>query len=112
MHKKYRDQGFEVLGFPCNQFMNHEPGSNEEIKAFARELYGAEFPMFEKTEVNGPNTCDVYRYIRQNSELYNKKKKQTKEIPWDFTKFLVNSEGQIVSYHNPRIEVKDLEKKI
>lgn len=92
--------------------MNQEAGSNEDIKAFARELYGAEFPLFEKTEVNGPNTCEVYRFLRQNSELYDAKKKQSKEIPWNFAKFLVNGEGKVVSYHNPRIEPKDLEKQI
>ena len=92
--------------------MNQEAGSNEDIKAFARELYGAEFPLFEKTEVNGPNTCEVYRFLRQNSELYDEKKKQSKEIPWNFAKFLVNGEGKVVSYHNPRIEPKDLEKQI
>ena len=75
LHKQYRDQGFEILAFPCNQFMSQEPGSNAEIKAFARDLYSAEFPLFAKTEVNGANTCEVYKYLRNNSELYDVSKK-------------------------------------
>jgi len=55
--------------------MQQEPGSNAEVKAFARELYGAEFPMFAKVDVNGSNACDVYKYLRANSELYDEKKK-------------------------------------
>ncbi len=101
LHKEYRDQGFEILAFPCNQFRGQEPGSNAEIKAFAKELYGAEFPLFAKTEVNGANTCDAYKYLRMNSELYDTQKKQSKEIPWNFAKFLVNSSGKVVSYHDP-----------
>ena len=93
VHRKYRDQGFEILAFPCNQFMKQEPGTNPEIKAFAQELYGAEFMMFEKTNVNGSSSCEVYKYLRRNSELYDTKKGEVKEIPWNFAKFLVDSEG-------------------
>ena len=112
MHRKYRDQGFEILAFPCNQFMKQEPGSNAEIKAFARELYGAEFMMFEKTNVNGAQCCEVYKYLRRNSELFDAKKGEAKEIPWNFSKFLIDSEGKVVSYHDPRILPNDLEKNI
>ena len=79
--------------------MSQEPGTNEEIKKFARELYGAEFPIFAKTEVNGANTCEVYKFLRLNSSLYDPKKGEAKEIPWNFAKFLVNSRGEVVSYH-------------
>jgi glutathione peroxidase len=91
LHKLYREHGFEIFAFPCNQFMNQEPGSNAEVKAFARDLYGAEFPLFAKTDVNGENTCEVYKYLRNNSELYDPVKLQAKEIPWNFSKFFVNS---------------------
>ena len=69
-----------------------------------RDLYNGEFPLFEKTEVNGPNSNEVFKFIRINSELHNKEKKEVKEIPWNFAKFLINSQGHVVSYHNPRIE--------
>ena len=75
LHKEYRDRGFEILAFPCNQFMGQEPGTNEEIKKFARDHYGAEFPLFAKIEVNGPNTHEVYKYLRSQSELYDAKSK-------------------------------------
>ena len=98
----------EILAFPCNQFMGQEPGTNAEVKAFARELYGAEFPLFAKTDVNGVNTCEVYKYLRGNSELYDEKKKESKEIPWNFAKFLVNGQGKVVSYHNPKVDPLDI----
>lgn len=84
--------------------MNQEPGTNAEIKSFAKDLYGAEFPLFDKTEVNGPNTNELFKFLRIHSELHDKTKKEVKEIPWNFAKFLVNSKGQVVSYHNPRID--------
>ncbi len=60
--------------------------------------------MFSKIEVNGPNSCEVYKYLRFNSELYEPKKKEVKEIPWNFAKFLVNDEGKVIQYYNPRID--------
>ena len=92
--------------------MNQEPGTNAEVKAFAKDLYGAEFPLFAKIEVNGPNTDEVYKFLRCNSELHNQEKKEVKEIPWNFAKFLINSKGQVVSYHNPRAEVQAMTKEI
>ena len=82
--------------------MGQEPGSNAEVKVFARELYGAEFPLFAKTDVNGENTCEVYKYLRNNSELYDAAKLQAKEIPWNFAKFFVNSKGKVVAYFPPK----------
>jgi len=82
------------------------------VKAFAKELYGAEFPLFAKTEVNGPNASAVYQYLRRNSPLYDPAKKQAKEIPWNFAKFMVNSEGNVVSYHEPKTLPDELENEI
>ncbi len=82
--------------------MAQEPGTEAEIKAFAQGKYGAEFPMFSKIEVNGENTHPVYAFLRLNSSLANKQKTEAKVIQWNFAKFLVNSEGQVVSYHEPR----------
>jgi glutathione peroxidase len=92
--------------------MNQEPGSNAEIKAFARDLYQAEFPLFAKTEVNGANTCEVYKYLRNHSELYDATKKQAKEIPWNFAKFLVDSNGQVVQYYPPKTLPDEFESNI
>ena len=62
--------GLEILAFPCNQFGGQEPGTNIEIKEFARECYGANFPMFSKSDVNGANTNEVWRFLRRNSKLH------------------------------------------
>ena len=113
LHHEYSERGFEILAFPCNQFMGQEPGTNAEIKAFARNTYGAEFPLFAKVDVNGPSTCEVYKFLRNNSkDLFDPVKKEAKEIPWNFAKFLVDSEGKVVSFHNPTVEPKDLVKDI
>jgi glutathione peroxidase len=68
--------------------------------------------MFEKTNVNGSSCCEVYKYPRRNSDLYDAKKGEAKEIPWNFAKFLVDSEGKVVSYHDPRVLPNELEKYI
>ncbi|CDW89686.1 glutathione peroxidase family protein [Stylonychia lemnae] len=113
LYKEYRDQGFEILTFPCNQFGGQEPGTNQEVKQFIRELYGGEWPIFEKSDVNGENSNEVFKYLRYNSELNDKEKKEVKEIPWNFAKFLVNEDGEVVAYFGPRVEpitmVKDIE---
>ena len=72
--------------------MGQEPGTHEEIKEFVAG-YGVTFPMMEKIEVNGPNTHEVFKFLRQHSPLYDEKKKEIKEIPWNFAKFLVNEKG-------------------
>ena len=93
LYQEYADQGLEILAFPCNQFMGQEPGTNEEIKEFVTSHYGVNFQLFSKVDVNGPHTHEVYRFLRRNSPLYDKKKDQVQNIPWNFTKFLVDSEG-------------------
>ena len=107
LHKEYREQGLEILAFPCNQFGGQEPGTNQQVKEFAQG-YGAEFPLFSKIEVNGANTDETYKYLRFNSELYDPAKKEVKEIPWNFAKFIVDADGKVVSYHNPRVEPNSL----
>ena len=102
IHEKYHDRGFQIFAFPCNQFMSQEPGSNEDVKKFAQEKYGAKFQLFEKIDVNEPNTHEVFKFLRRNSPLYDEQKDEVKNIPWNFAKFLVNSEGQVVDYYNPK----------
>ena len=101
-----KDQGLEILGFPCNQFGGQEPGTAEEINEFARGKYGAEFLMFEKCDVNGPDTHPVYRYLRSHSSL--KVGNLTEEIQWNFGKFLVDSEGKVLKYYGPRVEPDEI----
>ena len=110
LHRKYRDQGFEILAFPCNQFVGKM--SNEKIKRFTRVTHGAEFPLFSLVDINGPKTCEVYKFLRLNSPLYDQTKGTVNEIPWNFTKFLVNCKGEVVSYHNPYADTQELEPEI
>ena len=93
----------QILAFPCNQFGSQEPGSPQDIEDFARGKYGVQFPILEKIEVNGQNTNPVYSFLRTNSILFDAKKKTAKEIPWNFSKFLLNSSGQVVQYYEPKV---------
>jgi len=86
-----------VLGFPCNQFGAQEPGSNEEILEFARSQYGAEFPMFAKIDVNGDGAADVYEFLKAG----NPDEEGNEDIAWNFTKFLVGRDGQVLARFGP-----------
>lgn len=111
----YSDQGFEVLGFPCNQFMAQEPGANEEIESFCKLNYGVSFPLFDKIDVNGKDAHPLFNYLKEEKpfeglDMDNPTNKilvpMIKErypnfsvgnaIRWNFTKFLVNSKGQVI----------------
>uniref|UniRef100_A0A7S3KDL8 Glutathione peroxidase n=1 Tax=Euplotes crassus TaxID=5936 RepID=A0A7S3KDL8_EUPCR len=102
IHNKYRDHGFEIFAFPCNQFMSQEPGTHEQIKKFAQEKYGAEFPLFSKVDVNGPDTHEVFKFCRRHSPLYDAEKDVVQNIPWNFAKFLIDNKGQVVEYYTPK----------
>ena len=88
--------------FPCNQFMGQEPGTDAEIKSFAQDNMNAKFKLMSKIDVNNANTHPVYRYLRSNSKLFNEEKQQAEVIPWNFAKFLLNEQGQVVHYFEPR----------
>ena len=107
MYKDYKDKGFEILGFPCNQFKNQDSGTNQEIKTFCSMNYGVTFPMFEKIEVNGKDTHPLYKFLKSKKSgiLGNK-------IKWNFTKFLVDKNGNVVSRFAPTTEPKDIEQHI
>ena len=102
LYNEYGAKGFQILAFPCNQFGGQEPGTNQQIAEWAKATYGVTFPMFEKTEVNGDRACEVYQYLRMNSELYDPATKTAKTIPWNFAKFLIDSNGKVFKYHGPR----------
>jgi glutathione peroxidase len=107
-HNKWKESGFEVLAFPCNQFFSQESGSPEEITAFVKENFNANFPIMEKIEVNGPDTHPLYAYLRSNSSLYDPKTKEAKLIPWNFAKFFINSEGKVVQFFSPQVKVEEV----
>ena len=86
MYRKYQDQGFTVLGFPCDQFGHQEPGSETEVKAFCQRTYDVTFPLFAKIAVNGPAEHPLYRYLKSARRGF----LGTKSIKWNFTKFLIN----------------------
>jgi glutathione peroxidase len=92
LYKNYKVKGFEILGFPCNQFKNQEPGTAKEIQNFCSVNYGVTFPLFSKIEVNGENTHPLYVYLKKQAPGF----LGTESIKWNFTKFLINKKGNVV----------------
>ena len=92
LHKRFRDQGLVILGFPCNQFGGQEPGSAEQIGSFCETSYGISFPMFAKVDVNGADTHPLFAFLKQRAAGI----LGTEAIKWNFTKFLVGRDGQTV----------------
>ena len=105
LHKKYAKQGLAVLGFPCNQFKGQEPGTAEEIQQFCRLNYGVEFDLFEKIEVNGDGACPLYKYLT----ALKTKPKKAGDISWNFEKFLIGRDGQVVARFAPPTKPDDPE---
>jgi len=103
LHKAYSDQGFSVVGFPCNQFGGQEPGSAEEIQSFCSTTYGVTFPLFEKIDVNGENRNPVYDELTKAADAEG----YTGDIRWNFEKFLLDGEGNVVARFSPRTEPDD-----
>lgn len=96
LYKEYKDKGLEILGFPCNQFAKQDPGSNKEINNFCLLNYGVSFTMFEKVDVNGKNQHPIYKFLKEKSKgvLGN-------DIKWNFTKFLIDREGNVLKRYAP-----------
>jgi len=92
LYEKYKDKGFAVLGFPCNQFGSQEPGTETEIKSFCETSFGVKFPLFSKIDVNGANADPLYEYLKSSVPGV----LGTEAIKWNFTKFLVDQKGQPV----------------
>jgi glutathione peroxidase len=108
LYQKYHEQGFEVLAFPCNQFGAQEPGTSEAIANFCDISYKTTFPLFEKIEVNGTSTHPLYKFLKQEQKGI----LGTGIIKWNFTKFLVNREGQVVERFGPQKEPADIDGEI
>jgi len=108
LHRKYGGRGFEVLGFPCNQFGAQEPGDAQEIANFCSTTYDVSFPLFAKIEVNGPNADPLYGYLKkQKRGIFG-----TSRIKWNFTKFLIAADGRVVGRYAPTVKPEALGAKI
>ncbi len=105
MYEEYKDQGFVVLGFPCNQFGGQEPGSESDIKIFCKENYDVSFPMFSKVEVNGDDAAPIYKYLTAKDA----QPKGSGKVTWNFEKFLVDREGNLVHRFAPSTKPDDKE---
>ena len=130
MYGDLKDKGFEILDFPCNQFAGQAPGSDEEIRDFCTIRYGTEFPQFAKIDVNGENADPLFAYLAsekpfagfgkglKNAALGSFAKKNNKKfgdkvyIGWNFTKFLVDREGKVVSRFEPTVDMADVRKAV
>jgi glutathione peroxidase len=107
LYTKYREQGFEVLAFPCDQFGNQEPGSDEEIHSFCERNYGVTFPLFKKIEVNGENAHPLFEYLKKNAPGL-----LGERIQWNFTKFLVDRSGRVCKRYAPTTAPEKIESDI
>jgi glutathione peroxidase len=100
LQKTYGERGFTVLGFPCNQFGEQEPGSADEIATFCSSTYGVTFPMFEKVEVNGEGRHPVYQELVTHADAEG----EAGDIQWNFEKFLISPEGEVVQRFRPMVD--------
>ncbi len=129
LYKEYHDKGLEILDFPCNQFGNQAPGTDDEIHEFCTLKYNTSFDQFAKVDVNGENEISLYTFLKNaiaNDEIdgvknkmamkavekISKTYKEKKDIKWNFTKFLVDREGNVVGRYSPTFKPEDMEEKI
>lgn len=105
LYRKYKAKGFAVLGFPCNQFGAQEPGDEAAIGSFCSTTYDVTFPMFAKVDVNGEHTHPLYRFLKEEKPGI----LGTEGIKWNFTKFLVNRQGEVVTRFAPKDKPEDLD---
>ncbi len=107
LYEKYKDQGFEILDFPCNQFFHQAPGSDEEINTFCSLRYNTQFPRFKKVEVNGDNAEPLFKWLCSQNE-----KNKYKKVKWNFTKFLVDRNGNVINRFEPTHKPEKFEEEI
>tara|TARA_Y100000588_G_scaffold137442_1_gene151159 strand:+ start:8707 stop:9204 length:498 start_codon:yes stop_codon:yes gene_type:complete len=108
LYKKYHDKGFEILGFPCDQFGHQEPGSDEDIAQFCTLNFGVSFPLFKKTNVNGPDANPLFEALKNEAPGL----LGSKRIKWNFTKFLINVEGKVLKRYAPTIKTSSIDSDI
>lgn len=108
LYEKYRERGFSILGFPCDQFRHQDPGNNSEIEQFCQVNYGVSFPMFAKIDVNGPTTHPLFQHLKQAAPgIFGSEK-----IKWNFTKFLINRNGDVIARFAPATKPEKIEQAI
>jgi len=108
LYRKYKQKGFEILAFPCNQFGSQEPGDAQEIQSFCKLTYDVTFPLFAKIDVNGKDTDPLYQHLKSKEKgILN-----TEAIKWNFTKFLVNRSGDVLKRFAPTVTPEEIEKDI
>ena len=131
LYEKYHSQGFEVLDFPCNQFGQQAPGTDEAIHEFCKLNYGTEFPRFKKLKVNGDDADPLYKFLKEQKSFAgfdashpltpvldkllsesNPAYKENADIKWNFTKFLINKRGQVVARFEPTESIENIAKQI
>ncbi|CAB4252003.1 similar to Saccharomyces cerevisiae YIR037W HYR1 Thiol peroxidase [Maudiozyma barnettii] len=105
LYDEYKKYGFTIIGFPCNQFKNQEPGSDEEIAHFVETKYGITFPILKKVDVNGENADDVYKFLKSKTE-------DQGDIKWNFEKFLINKNGNVAVRAESKVTPFELEPKL
>lgn len=107
LYQNYHAEGLEILGFPCNQFAKQDSGTNEEIHEFCQLNYGVTFTMFEKIQVNGANAHPLYQFLKQEA-----KGVFSSEIKWNFTKFLIDRQGNVIKRYAPTVKPSKIEEDI
>ncbi|MFO1353189.1 MAG: glutathione peroxidase [Acinetobacter sp.] len=105
LYEKYKPQGLEILGFPCNQFGGQDPGTNKEIGVFCQRNYGVKFPMFAKVDVKGPEAHVIFRFLTREAKGI----LGSQNIKWNFTKFLVGRNGEVLGRYAPTTKPEALE---
>ncbi|KDN21437.1 glutathione peroxidase [Amycolatopsis rifamycinica] len=103
LQERFGEQGFSVVGFPCNQFAGQEPGSADEIQTFCSTTYGVTFPLFEKIDVNGENRHPLYAELTETADAEG----AAGDVQWNFEKFLVGADGEVLARFRPRTEPED-----
>lgn len=130
LYEEFRDKGFEILDFPCNQFKGQAPGSDEEIHSFCTLKYGTEFPQFSKIDVNGDNAIPLYKWLTENTTFHGFRDDKMKKIltpivesmdkdymnngkiKWNFTKFLIGRDGEILRRFEPNESMKEVKEEV
>ena len=107
LYEKYRDQGFVILDFPCNQFLAQAPGTAEEIHSVCSLKYNTQFPQFDKIKVNGKDAHPLFVYLESQNEL-----KKVKKVKWNFTKFLIGKDGTFLGRFEPTVKPEQIEQSI
>jgi len=107
LYEKYKEQGFEILDFPCNQFANQAPGTQEEIQSFCQSRYGVTFPMFAKVDVNGKNEEPLFGFLKSQQKGI-----LGQNVKWNFTKFLVDKKGNVLERFAPTTTAEKIDAKV